>query len=151
MRTNRTIEKSNRPRTDHTGRHGTAATEFAIALPILLLIAFGACDFGRITHIHQIVANAARTGAETGAARRFTNYTQASWEADVRQAVVHELENIHDFNESDMNYSLSTSVDPDGVTVVTVAVSYPFRTVVSWPAIPSEVTLFKQVEYRQFR
>lgn len=135
------------------GRHarGTVATEFAIALPILLLIALGTCDFGRIVHFHQIVANAARTGAETGASRQFSEYTRPSWEATIRQAVINEMSNIPDFDESEMEYDLSTNVDGDGVVHIAVEVSYPFRTVVDWPALPSETNLFKHAEYCQFR
>jgi Flp pilus assembly protein TadG len=136
---------------DTSRRRGTAAAEFAIVLPLVLLLALASCDFGRIAHFHQIVANAARTGAETGATHQFTEFTRASWEAGIRQSVVNEMGNIPDFNESEMGYELSTTVDSDGVAQIAVEVSYPFRTVVAWPALPSEVVLRKYVEFRQFR
>ena len=62
--------------------YGVAATEFAIVCPLLLLLALACSDFGRIAHYHEVVANAARTGAETGATRQFTDFTRPFWEAD---------------------------------------------------------------------
>jgi Flp pilus assembly protein TadG len=65
-------------------RSGVAATEFAVALPILMLLALACADFGRVMHHYQIVSNAARTGAEAGAMHKVTSFTRTSWEADVR-------------------------------------------------------------------
>jgi hypothetical protein len=132
-------------------RSGIAATEFAIALPLLLLAALATCDFGRIAHFHQVVANAARTGAETGATHRFTDFTRDSWEAEIRQAVTHEMENIPEFDEDEMLYELTPTLDADGIVRIVVEVSYPFRPAVAWPALPAEVLLHKHVEFRQFR
>ena len=132
-------------------REGTVAADFAIALSCFLLIAIGLCDFGLIVHYHQIVANAARTGAESGATLQYTDFTLPAWEASIHRAVIHEMENIPDFDEGRMEYELSTTVDADGMTQIAVEISYPFHTVVSWPALPNEVMLFKHAEYRQFR
>jgi hypothetical protein len=46
---------------------GAAAIELAIALPVLVLLAIGAADFGRMFFTGIAVANAARTAAEYGA------------------------------------------------------------------------------------
>lgn len=69
-------------------RLGVAATEFAVAPPILMLLALVCADFGRVMHHYQIVSNAARTGAEAGALHKVTPYTRAAWEADVRAAAL---------------------------------------------------------------
>lgn len=132
-------------------RRGTAATEFALCLPLLLLMALACADFGRIAYFHQIVCNAARTGAESGATHKFTDFTQATWEAGVEQAVVNEMENIPEFDAGDMGFALTATKDEDDMAVIQVSVSYPFRTVVAWPALPNEVVLEKSVEFHQFR
>jgi Flp pilus assembly protein TadG len=132
-------------------RAGTAATEFALCVPLLLLLALACADFGRIAYFHQVVCNAARTGAETGATHKFTNYTQSSWEAGIQQAVLTEMQNLPDFNAGELDYALSSTIDSDDLARIDVSVSYPFRTIVDWPVLPSEVMLHKNVEFRQFR
>ena len=46
---------------------GSALVELAVALPLLVLLAIGAADFGRMFYTGIVVANAARAGAEYGA------------------------------------------------------------------------------------
>ena len=51
----------------HRGvRLGAAALELAIALPVLVLLAVGVADFGRMFYTGIAVANAARAAAEYG-------------------------------------------------------------------------------------
>ncbi len=130
---------------------GAAATELALALPVLLLLAFACADFGRISHFDQVLSNAARTGAEAGAIHKFTPFTRAAWEADVHQAVVEEMGNIPDFDEAQLEYHLSTTTDANGLARIVVELEYPFHTAVAWPGGPSEVSLHQRFETRQFR
>jgi hypothetical protein len=51
-------------------QRGQDLIEFALALPILLLIIFGVLDLGRLFHSAITVTNAARVGARFGALRR---------------------------------------------------------------------------------
>ena len=45
---------------------GVAAAEFALLLPVFLLILFGTIEFGMIMYGREIVTNAAREGARAG-------------------------------------------------------------------------------------
>jgi len=45
---------------------GAAATEFALLLPVFLLILFGIIEFGMIMYGREVVTNAAREGARAG-------------------------------------------------------------------------------------
>jgi Flp pilus assembly protein TadG len=45
---------------------GAAAVEFALVLPLLLLLAFGIIDFGYMVNRAAVVNNAARDGAREG-------------------------------------------------------------------------------------
>jgi Flp pilus assembly protein TadG len=132
-------------------QQGVAATELALTLPIVLLFAFAGADFGRIALFDQVVSNAARTGAESGAIHKFTAFTRPDWEADVQQAVMDEISNIPNFDASKLAYKLSTTTDADGLERIVVDVSYPFRTIVAWPGLSTEVTLHQRFEIREFR
>jgi hypothetical protein len=133
------------------GRLGAVACEAALATPILLLFALGGADMGRVAHYQQIVSNAARPAAEVGATRQFTDFTRPTWEADVRQAAVDELQNIPGFSEEEMEFSITTTVDGDDDTRIEIQLGFPFRTVANWPLLPSELQLRKRFVMRQFR
>jgi hypothetical protein len=133
------------------GRHGAVACEAALATPILLLFALGAADMGRVAHYQQIVSNAARTAAEVGATRQFTDYTRPSWEADIRQAAIDELQNIPGFSEGEMEFSITISGDSEDGARIEIEVGFPFRSVANWPLLPSEIHLHKRLATRQFR
>ena len=45
---------------------GAAAAEFALLLPVLLMILFGIIEFGMIMYGREVVTNAAREGARAG-------------------------------------------------------------------------------------
>lgn len=48
---------------DRARERGAAAVEFALVLPVLVMIMMGIIDFGMVTNAQAIVANAARDGA----------------------------------------------------------------------------------------
>jgi Flp pilus assembly protein TadG len=49
----------------HAGDRGAAAVEFALIVPILLILVFGIVDFGLAMFSQNMVGNAAREGART--------------------------------------------------------------------------------------
>jgi Flp pilus assembly protein TadG len=49
------------------GDQGSAAVEFALVLPVLMLILFGIIDFGRMLHARIVLSQAAHEGARTAA------------------------------------------------------------------------------------
>jgi len=48
---------------------GAAIVEFAIVLPLLILLFVGVCEFGLLWYNSQIIINASREGARAGIAR----------------------------------------------------------------------------------
>jgi Flp pilus assembly protein TadG len=65
-----------------TRDRGTAAVEFALVLPVLLLIVFGIIDFGRALNAQITLTGAAREGARLVA----LGYPDAAIQADVAAA-----------------------------------------------------------------
>jgi Flp pilus assembly protein TadG len=55
-----------RSRRHRESQRGAVAVEFALVLPILLLLVLGGIDWGYYFFASQIVSNAAREGARTG-------------------------------------------------------------------------------------
>lgn len=66
-------------------RTGSAATEFAIILPVLALLLLGLWEVGRMVEVRQVLDNAAREGA-----RRASNGTATA--VQIETAVVEYLE-----------------------------------------------------------
>lgn len=50
---------------DRRGERGAAAVEFALVLPVLILLVFGLIEFSRVYNIQISLSNAAREGART--------------------------------------------------------------------------------------
>jgi Flp pilus assembly protein TadG len=74
----------NRPPSSGRNRRdrGTAAVEFALVLPVLLLIVFGIIDFGRALNAQITLTGAAREGVRLAA----LGYSDAAVEARVAAA-----------------------------------------------------------------
>jgi Flp pilus assembly protein TadG len=69
-----------RRRRHQTGERGAVAVEFALLLPLLLMIVFGFIDFGRAFHTQITLTQAAREGVRLAALRQpdVTARTQAA-------------------------------------------------------------------------
>ncbi len=61
---------------------GTAMVELAVVLPVLILLAIGVMDYGRVFFTSIAVSNAARAGAEWGAQRLGVNSDKFTEMAD---------------------------------------------------------------------
>mgnify|MGYP003340515679 CR=1 FL=1 len=55
--------------------HGVVAAEFALLLPVLLIILFGTIEFGMIMYGREVVTNASREGARVGIIQRIPAVT----------------------------------------------------------------------------
>ena len=139
-----------RPR-GRSDRCGTAATELALVLPLLLTLILGCVDFGRIAYTYCAVSNASRTGAEYGATHNFTTYTRATWQSRLQQAVTAEMSAVPGFNASQLQVNVSTTSDSYSLFRVTVEVEYPFTTIVPWPGTFQSVLLWSSTTMREIR
>ena len=58
-------------RTIIKNQNGATAVEFALILPLLILILFGIIEFGLLLYNQQVITNAAREGARAGVIVRY--------------------------------------------------------------------------------
>lgn len=131
-------------------RRGAAAIEFAIVLPMLMLLLLGGADFGRCFHSAMAITNAARAGAEYGAMHPFDTSSQVAWQTGVQQAAINELSGSPLFNVGQLTVASSSITEADGSRRVQVQVAYPFRTIFTWFYAPT-ITLQQTVVMRTIR
>jgi Flp pilus assembly protein TadG len=99
---------------------GQTAVEFALVLPILILILMGVFDFGRAFYAYSVVANSAREGARAGV------YASAT-DTDVTNAIKSYWIGLG------TNPAITISPSPTRVAMgtISVTVSYVFQPVTS--------------------
>jgi|688.fasta_scaffold40072_4 hypothetical protein len=127
-------------------RRGVALFEFAVTLPLMLLLSLAVIDFARISFFRFVVGDA------TGAAGRYamlnpvTENSLSAWQSALEIAA----------RESAQG---SPWIDPTAIVVhpaviqqvnttekrITLKVSYLFRTGFWWPGIPSQTTVSSQL------
>lgn len=98
--------------------------EFAIVLPLLVLIVFGCIDFGRFLYVYAALTNAAEEGAAYGSLHPPTS---GGWEAGVKAAAVAEPSGyLPVLSDADVTVTNATSSDPEVAGYVTVRVQHTF-------------------------
>ena len=133
-------------------RGGVVATEFALVLLVVVLIALICVDFGRFAYTHIAVRNAARAGGGYGIMNPYPigdQSAQTSWQTGVQTAARDELTGQNGYVSNDLTTAATAdSVDQTtGLRKVEVTATYGdgtttgFRTIVSWPGIPDRVQL----------
>jgi Flp pilus assembly protein TadG len=106
---------------------GAAMVEFAIVLPLLLLIVFGIIEFGIIFYDQQVITNASREGARYGIVSQTPRVTQAQIRQRVKDYCFNNLITFGSTNR--------TPVDADIDTTAKIAPGFPIddlRVTVRW-------------------
>jgi Flp pilus assembly protein TadG len=101
-----------------THTEGVAAVEFAIILPVLMLLILGGMDVGHMLYIDHLITNASREGA-----RDAVKYTNSAVDpgSDVISAYVKTTLNYNTFNLANFNVTVNyTGSSPDKIATVTV-------------------------------
>ena len=108
-------------RTAWSANDGAALIEFAIVLPLMLLVLFGTIDFGLLFQRYQVVTNAAREGA--------------------RIAV------LPDYSDADAEARVTEFLTAGGLNEVLLSAPTPVRTCEALPSGPSINVVSVTVEY----
>ena len=123
-------------------RRGVAAAEFAVCLPVLMLLVLGCLDFGRFAYALIAITNAAEEGAT------YWSLNPTKSQATVEQFAVDEVQAAlnPDLTVTEVT---ATRDDPEvGDRVdrrVSVQVSYVFAPIIPWPGLPTSLTLNRKV------
>jgi Flp pilus assembly protein TadG len=123
-RRHRTPARSGRER-------GAAAVEFALVLPVLLLLVLGAIDWGWYFYLREVVTNAAREGARVGSVHQ-----------DGQAAATTYLTNLG----LTRGGAVSNVVTVNGIDTVLVTVTYPAGSLTGFiPVVPATITAQAQM------
>ena len=110
-------------RKDSRGERGQGMVEFALVLPIFLLLVFAIMDFGMGFHAWLTVTNSAREGARLGAVRG----TQA-------QIVTRVQDTSDSLNQANMTITVTNAQGTPGSSVV-VDVDYDYTLITPLDAL----------------
>jgi len=108
---------------------GASAVEFALILPILLLLVFGIIEIGFVLFDKAMITNASREGARAGISYRVLPFTETEMETEIRNVVISYLGNaLITFAESANPTVIVTGIrfnpEPGDELKVTVAYTY---------------------------
>jgi Flp pilus assembly protein TadG len=111
------------------GEAGSELVEFALALPILLLVVGGILDFGLLFQRYEVITNAAREGARLSA---LSTYTQADVQARVQSYI--RSANLNAAQATITAVRTTVTVTPTlAFNAVTVTVTYPYAYTIFGP------------------
>jgi Flp pilus assembly protein TadG len=132
-------------------RRAAVATEFAILLPLLILLCLVAVDLGRFAFVSIALGNAARVGAEWGATHRYDTATAATWQSRLDAMIREEFTAEADIDPTLLTTEVNVIGDDYGLPRVEVACAFPWSTVIAWPMIPRPLTLEHKTVMRRYR
>jgi Flp pilus assembly protein TadG len=109
------------------GQEGAAAVEFAIILPLLILLILGGLDLSHMYYIDHLITNASREGARYAA--KYTGTTGEPTNAQISDYVKLSSPGL-DYNKFNLdNLTVTTTyagVFPDRIATVTVTAEKPW-------------------------
>ena len=131
MRTTRTIRRK--------GARGAAAVEFALVLPILFLLVFGAMEWGHYFFVETTVLNAAREGARAGSVAT-SDLAEERAKAAVGTALT----------SGSLDATKGEAVVLVTADSIVVTVTYPADTLTGVEFIPLPANAFGRAEMRRY-
>ncbi len=136
-------------------QRGNALVEFTLLVPVLLLLALGTADFGRIFYYAMVTSNAAHAGAAYGVRNNYTNVTGMQNAAVQDTGLSSSQFSISNVTEASCFLRCPDSTAEMACTVsnlsscsteqayiyVRVRTQYVFNTLVNYPGVPASTTL----------
>jgi Flp pilus assembly protein TadG len=129
-------------------RRGAAVVETAILVSLLALLFGAAVDFARVYYYQLTIINCARNGAHFGSNLR--SYQETAWvnsTDDVKAAAVADGAGLNPPLTTDQ-VNVVSGTGSDGNNNITVTVSYPFKTILTFPGFGNTINLQATVKMR---
>jgi Flp pilus assembly protein TadG len=129
-------------------QRGQSTVELAIAVPVLVVLLLAAADMARVFYLAIAVSNAARAGAQYGSQSVITAADSAGMEGAAKT----DAGNVSGLSVTASQCTCASSptvsacpasycTNSPNSTYVEVNTQAPFHTVVTYPGIPSSITL----------
>jgi Flp pilus assembly protein TadG len=125
--------------------------ELALILPVVIALALGTVDLGRVAHYENVLSNAARVGADYGATHRLYSFNRAQWESRIIARVQEEAAHLSHFDAARLQVVVETFTQADGTLRVEVEAAYPFEMTVDWPGLPGDIDLRHRTAEQEYR
>ena len=106
---------------------GQNLVEFALVVPLLLLLVIGIAEFGRAWMTKNILTGAAREGVRMAAVAPPAGFDNVTWKA----AVIARADNILKSAGITTDYNIDAVIDVGGYQPVSVTVTYNFPVVIA--------------------
>ena len=121
-------------------RLGAVTLEFALVIPVLLLVLTGVLEFGRVGLLGMPIAQAARTGAIYGAMNPPDDLNPSAWSQQCELRAREVLANQAGINPSLVEVQCTYSTGSP-LNRSTVQVRYPFTLLMGWSPAPSNLVI----------
>jgi Flp pilus assembly protein TadG len=104
------------------GHRGQAMVEFALILPVFLLVVVGMLEFSRAWNLHQVMTDAAREGAR----RMVLNEPTSDWDVARHAMWDHLAQFGYDPGHATMSYNVANYKKTNEPLTVTLTLPYRF-------------------------
>ena len=132
-------------------RRGTAAVEFAVVLPTLILIVLATIDLSRMAHASYTLSNALCAGAEVAATKRVTSYSQSQWESEVELAIQEHLQQSLGQLATSVQINITTVPVTGDMNQTTLQATLPLDATADWPVFGGTYVVTESFQIRQYR
>ena len=123
---------------------GQSLVELAILLPVLLILALGVIDYGRVYFAYVSVTNAARNGAHYA-----SESPAATADLDgIRNTALDDMSELLNTSPTNPVVSAVSDTDSKGRLYADVTVTYTFGTILPWPGLPTSFDVERTVRSR---
>lgn len=126
-----------------SSRSGAAAVEFAVALPLLMILVLGCIDVGRFSYNYMSMTNATSEAAAFASLNNPGKFGgMEPWAAAVQQRAITESSTL-DPPLVAADIVVDTSVLEAGL--VSVQVNHTFTTLIDWPGLPHVMPMSRRI------
>lgn len=128
-------------------RAGAVLLEFAITIPVMMILAIAVLDFSRLSYYRFLVADAAGAASRYAAFYPVTDVSYNVWMQKLDTVARNTVEGSPWASASDLIvYPAVLNKDTPGETRVIIKIEYVYHATIPWPGLPSEATVRSTVQ-----